>query len=454
MTKTMTEGKPLKLILAFALPLLLGNLFQQTYNLVDTAIVGRTLGSNALASVGVSSSVQFLVLGFCQGMSIGFSIPVATKLGAGKLHEMKQYVYTGSVLAGIIAIILTVLTCLLCGSILSILQTPAEVLSGAYSYLFTIFCGIPCTILYNYLSSILRAIGDSKTPFFFLAFSAVLNVFLDLFFIVSCHMGVFGAAFATILSQGVSGLLCLILIVKKVDILHPGAEDRILEKDKVMHALNMGMPMGLQFSITAIGSMVMQTSNNSLGTVYVSAYAAGLKIKQFMMSPFDAIATAASTFASQNYGAEKSERIHSGIRIGISLAVVYSLFATAAMVVFGRDLSMLFLDAGDTAILDASALYLKSIGYFYSVLGVLIVARQSVQGLGFSQRAVLAGVIEMIARCVICLGFTSAYGFMAICSADQAAWITGTLYLIPTLIHCLKRADSEIACSHSYKESV
>ena len=446
MTKStsMTEGSILQKIILFALPLVLGNLFQQAYNLVDASIVGKILGANALASVGVSSSVQFLVLGFCMGVSIGFAIPIATKFGAKEYHEMKRYVFVGGVLTTLIAILVTFLTTVGCSFILHILDTPQEIFSDAYLYLFTIFAGIPCTLLYNYLASILRAIGDSKTPFYFLAFSAVLNIFLDLFCILVLNLGCFGAALATIIAQGVSGMLCLLLIIRKFQILHIGKEDRIFEKDKAMYSLSMGLPMGLQYSITAIGSMVMQMSNNSLGTIYVSAYAAGLKIKQFMMCPYDAIATATSTFCSQNFGANQYERIKKGIVVGISIGLAYSALATMVMVFFGRPLSMLFLDASSTEILDASVQYLKYIGLFYFALALLNVTRQTIQGLGWSGRTVIAGVIEMCARCVICLGFTASYGFTAICCADQVAWCTAVIYLIPTLYFCLKHVKEVI----------
>lgn len=448
-SKPMTEGNILKEIIIFSLPLILGNLFQQAYNLVDTSIVGKTLGSNALASVGVSSSVQFLVLGFCMGVAIGFAIPVATKFGSGDLHAMRQYVYIGGVLTAIIAAVLTVSTVVLCPSILHLLDTPTEIYPDAYRYLVTIFAGIPCSLLYNYLSGILRAIGDSKTPFMFLAFSATLNIFLDLFCIIVLDLGCFGAAIATIISQGVSGLLCLILILRKFEVLHLRKEDRVFDHDMAKHALNMGVPMGLQYSITAIGSMVMQTSNNSLGTLYVSAYAAGLKIKQFVMSPFDAFATATATFCSQNYGAEKTDRIKEGIKIGLGIAVGYSVIATIIMVFFGRSLSLLFLDESNTEILDAAAKYLKYIGLFYSLLGILNVSRQVIQGLGWSRRAMLSGAIEMVARIIVCAGFTGTFGFTAICCADQVAWIAADLYCVPTLISCVKHIEQSIAISHA-----
>ncbi|NCB33681.1 MAG: MATE family efflux transporter [Erysipelotrichia bacterium] len=449
----MTEGNILKQIAVFSIPLLLGNLFQQAYNVVDASIVGKTLGANALASVGVSSSVQFLVLGFCMGAAIGFSVPVATQFGAGNLHKMRQYVYISAILTAVIAAGLTVITIALCPSILHLLAAPAEIYEDAYQYLVTIFAGISFTFLYNYLSGILRAIGDSRTPFLFLAFSAVLNVFLDLFCICVLHLGCFGAAIATIIAQGISGILCLLLIIRKFNILHLEKEDRVFDMKMAGYSLNMGVPMGLQYSITAIGSMVMQMSNNSLGTLYVSAYAAGLKIKQFMLSPFNALSAAAATFCSQNYGALKSERIKKGIQYGICMTLGYSIIAAAVLTFFGRTLSLLFLDESTPEILDASARYLRYIGVFYPALGILDMTRQIIQGLGWSQRAVLSGVIEMIARIAVCASFTSTYGFTAICCADQAAWVTADVYCILTLIACVKHAENSIRLTAAHQLS-
>ena len=315
----MIKGNPLKLMLQFAFPLLLGNLLQQTYNIIDAAIVGQILGAKALASVGASSSIQFLVLGFCMGSCTGFGVPVAKYFGAEKIEKMRDYIFNGAVLCAGIAVILTALCSVLCPQILHILSVPEDIYDNAYSYLVIIFLGIPFTILYNYLSSILRSVGDSRTPFIFLALSAVLNIFLDLFCIVVLKLGCAGAAIATISAQAISGILCLIFIIRKMKLLWLKKENRTIKGDVVKELLAMGMPTGLQFSITAIGSMVMQSANNGLGSTYVSAFTAAMKIKQFTMCPFDAIATSASVFCSQNLGAGQSDRIalwyYSGSRI-------------------------------------------------------------------------------------------------------------------------------------------
>ena len=439
MSNSMTQGNPLKVMLQFAFPLLIGNLLQQTYNIIDAAIVGQSLGAQALASVGASTSVQFLVLGFCIGSCTGFGIPVAKYFGAGDLKHMKNIIFNGAVLTAVIAVIITVLCTLLCPWILQVLSVQSDIYANAYSYLMIIFLGLPFTLLYNYLSSILRAVGDSRTPFLFLAFSAVLNIFLDLFFILVADWGCAGAAFATIAAQAISGILCLIVIIRRMEVLWLSKENRVVRGDSITELLQMGLPTGLQFSITAIGSMVMQSANNGLGGDYVSAFTAGAKLKQFTMCPFDAIATSVSVFCSQNYGAGKIDRIHKGLRQGIAVGVGYGLFAGLILIFAGRPLSMIFVSKDASGVLDASAKYLRCMGYFYWSLGILNVTRMVTQGLGHSGRAFFSGVMEMIARTIVSLGFVEAFGYTAICFADQTAWIAACCYIAPTCLYCLKK---------------
>ena len=445
MTTSMVKGSPLKLMLQFAVPLLIGNLLQQTYNIIDAAIVGQFLGAEALASVGASSSVQFLVLGFCMGSCTGFGVPVAKYFGAERYERMRNYIFNGAILTGAIAVILTTACALLCSWILHILSVPKDIYANAYQYLLIIFLGIPFTLMYNYLSSILRAVGDSRTPFFFLAFSAVLNIFLDLFCIVVIKLGCAGAAIATISAQAISGILCLVFIIKKVRIMSLNKSERTWSGKAAKELLLMGIPTGLQFSITAIGSMVMQSANNGLGSVYVSAFTAAMKIKQFMMCPFDAISTAASVFCSQNLGAGQAKRIHQGLRQGVLVGVGYGAFAGVIMILFGLPLTKLFIVSSAFEAINASAKYLRCLGFFYWMLGILNVCRMVTQGLGYSGRAVFSGVMEMLARTIVCLGFVGAFGFTAICFADQAAWLAACCYIAPTCLYCVKKSTKMIA---------
>lgn len=444
MNGNMTQGSPAKLILRFALPLLMGNLLQQTYNIIDAAIVGRILGTQALASVGASSSVQFLVIGFCTGTCCGFGVPVAQKFGAKDYRKMRDCIFHGAVLAGIIALILTTLCALMCPLILHILATPEDIYRNAYLYLLILFLGIPFTILYNLVSGILRAVGDSRTPFIFLAISTVLNIFLDLFCITVLHWGCAGAAVATIAAQALRGILCLIFIWKKVPMLHMKKENCHLRGSETKNMLLMGIPMGLQFSITAIGSMVMQSANNGLGSVYVSGFTAGMRIKQFIMCPFDAIATAVSVFCGQNLGAARPDRIRKGLKEGIIIGILYGIFAGLILIFAGRTLSMIFVGPEAVQVLDASAKYLRCMGYFFWCLGILNVCRMCTQGLGFSGRAVFSGVTEMFARIIVSVGFVSHFGFTAICFADQTAWVSACLYIVPTCFYCVKKVSQRI----------
>ncbi len=440
----MTEGSITGNLISFAMPLLLGNLFQQTYNIADAAIVGQTLGAGALAAVGTSSSVQLMVLGFCQGLAAGFGVPVATAFGAKNETKMRKLAFNGGMLTAMWSAALCVLTVLLCPAVIRVLKTPADIVTDSETYLRIIFLGIPFTLLYNFLSAILRAIGDSRTPFYFLAFSSVLNIVLDFFCILVLEWGVGGAALATIFSQGISGVLCLVLIRRKFEILWIRKEEQKFRWDYASLLMAQGVPMGLNMSITAIGSMVMQMANNSLGTVYVSAFAAGLKIKQFTMCPFDAFAATISTFVSQNYGAGNYERMKVGIQKGLLLSIGYGIVIGAVLWKFGRQACMLFVGEDATDILDAGALYLASIGAFYWVLGILKPLRQAVQGMGWARQAVFAGVIEMIGRTVVSVFFVSKYGYGAICWADQAAWTLGALFLIPVCKACLKHVEEDI----------
>lgn len=441
MTKDMTQGSPLKLILQFALPLLFGNLFQQAYNMVDAAIVGQYLGSNALASVGVSSSIQFLVIGFCLGICTGFAVPVAQAFGAKDMDHLRQYIYIGSILTVLIAAFVTALTASLTPQILHLLKTPDEIFHGAWQYLFIIFLGIPFTMLYNLCSGILRAVGDSRTPFLFLVLSSILNIGLDLFTIIVLKWGVAGAAAATIFSQAVSGVLCLILMLKRFTYLVPSKENRVWNQAMARRLLTMGIPMGLQFSITAIGSMVMQGANNSLGTVYVSAFASAMKIKQFCMCPFDALSTGVSTFASQNYGAGFKKRIHTGLKQGVLVGVLYGAAIGLVMIFFGRYMSMLFIPRTDIKVLDASAQYVACVGSCFWMLGILNVVRLTVQGLGYSGRAIFSGVFEMFARSLMGIFAVPVFKFWGICFSDQVAWVAAICYIVPTMFYVLKRVD-------------
>ena len=296
MTKDLTNGKPMKLILNFAVPLLFGLLFQQLYNLVDTMIVGLYLGVDDLAAVGSTGCINFMVIGFCMGVCNGFAIPVSHKFGAKDYQGMRKYVANCVWLGIVFSIILTVVTALLCRDILTLMKTPDNIIDGAYNYIFVIFLGIPTVFLYNIVAGVIRATGDSKTPVIFLVLSSVINIALDLVFLICLKMGVAGAAWATVISQGVSGVACLVYMVKKFEILRIRKGEWKFEGHMALELCNMGVPMGLQYSITAIGSVVLQTAANTLGSNAVAAMTAASKLGNFFACPLDALGSTMATY--------------------------------------------------------------------------------------------------------------------------------------------------------------
>ena len=439
MTKDMTEGNVLGLILRFALPLLVGNLLQQTYNMIDAAIVGRFLGTQALAGVGATSSVQFLVLGFCTGLCSGFGVPVARDFGANQFGRMRKDIFHGALLTAVIAVILTTGCVLLCPWILKMLSVTEDIYGNARIYILIIFLGLPFTLLYNFLSSILRAVGDSRTPFLFLAFSACLNVVLDLICIIVFKWGCAGAAFATITAQAISGLCCLIFIIKKVQILHPKRKDCHLQPVYVKEMLVMGLPMGLQFSITAIGSVVLQTAVNSLGSMAVAAVSTGSKVSMFFCCPFDALGGTMATYAGQNVGAKKLDRVKEGLKAASLIGIVYSLIAFVILFFGGKYIALLFMDADQTEIIGRVAMFLIGNSMFYIPLTFVNVVRFTIQGMGFSTFAILAGVCEMAARSLVGFCLVPVFGFLPACFASPLAWIFADAFLIPAFFHCMKK---------------
>lgn len=431
MTKDLTTGNPMRLILGFALPTLLGMLFQQLYNMMDTMIVGKLLGATALAAVGSTGSINFFVIGFCMGVCNGFAIPVAQRMGAGDYSQMRRYVANAAWLAIAFAAVLTVATGLLCGTILTVMNTPADIYEGAYWYIFIIFMGIPATFLYNLLAAIIRSLGDSKTPVYFLAMSSVLNIGLDLAFILVFRLGVAGASLATVLSQGVSGLACLVYMVKKFPILHVSREERQLDIRSCRALCFMGVPMGLQYSITAIGSIVLQSAVNGLGSRYVASVAAGTKLFQVICCPFDAMGATMATYCGQNVGAIKLDRLGQGLRACSLLGLGYALLSFASIFFFAPQMALLFLNPGEEALIGYTAQYITTLGAFFFPLALVNILRFSIQGMGFSNLAILAGVMEMFARMGVATLLVPAIGYTGACFASPAAWICADLFLIP-----------------------
>lgn len=430
----MTVGSPTKGILKFALPLICGYILQQMYMVIDAAIVGRFVGVGALAGVGASASIMFLIMGFCNGACAGFAIPVAQAFGAKDYTVMREYVANALRLSAIIAVVVAALTCLLCTPILHLVNTPDEIFADAYIFLILQFAAIPFTFAYNLLAGFIRALGNSKQPFYFLIFSSIVNILLDFLFIIVCGLKVEGVGVATMLSQGVSAWLCYKFIKRKMSLLIPQGDERRYDHRKAMHLLNNGLPMGLQFSITAIGSIMLQSANNALGTVYVAAFTAAMRIKYLFTCVFENIGVAMATYCGQNIGARQIGRIARGIRSALAIMLVYFAFTMLLIQPFAEEMMMLFVDRGETEIIDNAALFMRIAAYFYPALGLLVILRYSIQGLGYSNLSMLSGVMEMLARCAVSLWVVPAMLFLGVCYGDPMAWLAADAFLIPCML--------------------
>lgn len=448
MVKDMTKGSPMKLILGFSIPLFFGFLFQQFYNIVDTIIVGRFLGVDDLAAVGSTGSINFLIIGFCVGVCSGFSIPVSHKFGAGDYVGMRKMVANCMWLSILFAVVMTVLTTCFCRQILVLMKTPADIIDGAYDYIWIIFLGIPVIYLYNMLSGIIRALGDSKTPVIFLLISSILNIGLDLFFIMVLHTGVAGAAWATVIAQGISGMLCLVYMIKKFNILHIQKDEWAIDNQMLLTLCNMGVPMGLQYSITAIGSVILQTATNTLGSVAVASTTAAGRICGFLACPFDAMGSTMATYSGQNIGAGKLERVGKGLKSCVLLGAVYSVFALVVSILFGRQLATLFVESTETIILDNVRLFLIINTVCYFPLALVNIIRFTIQGVGFPRFAILAGVFEMIARALAGIVLVPAYGFIGACMGSPIAWILADAFLIPAYFHVINKLRKNMSANN------
>ena len=442
MVKDMTNGSPSKHILGFAVPMLFGMLFQQFYNLVDTIIVGKTLGVEALAGVGATGSINFMIIGFCMGVCNGFVIPVAQCFGAKKPADLRKYVFNGYICSIVFAIVLTLASVIFCRRILIIMNTPADIIDHAYNYIVVIFIGIPTVFLYNMVSGVIRSLGDSKTPVVFLVLSSIINVVLDFFLILVCKMGVAGAGWATVTSQLISGLTCLIYMYKKYDILKGDKSERVLDRRFITNLSMNGVPMGLQYSITAIGSTILQAAVNTLGSTYVAAMTAGSKMFNFTCCPFDALGSTMATYAGQNVGAAKIKRLGQGVRSAMIIGSIYSVLSLVALYFTTDYIALLFVNASETTIIALTRQFILASACFYIPLTGVNVVRFCIQGMGFSVFAISAGILEMIGRAFAAIILIPSIGFMGACLASPIAWIAADAFLFPAFIHCAKKLNA------------
>ena len=444
-TTDLTVGKPLFQILRFALPLVLGTLFQQLYSFADTVIVGRCLGTDALGAVGTTYSLNFLILGFVQGACVGFGIPVAETFGAKDQGGLRKYLFNGALLCVVLSVVFTLFTTLMAGPLLQLIHTPEELYADAVLYIRIIFLGIPATVLYNYASSVLRAMGDSQHPFYFLLVASVLNIGLDYLLIVSMGMGVDGAAIATVLSQLLSGGLCAFWFftrtAKQEELTFRG-QSSLLSAGHCKRLAYIGFPMGFEYSVSAIGAVIMQDAINLLGSTAVAAQTAGEKIRQMFTLPMESVGMAMATYVGQNHGAHRTDRIKQGIKDGCTIQLTYCV-AAWVVIFFVKPYAVgLVLGDADPAVTAGAIQYLAIMSMLFCFHGLLMIFRNTLQGLGYSVQAIISGVGELIGRSLGgLLAVKTGLGYIGICLSNPFAWGLAMLYCMFMVRRMLKRED-------------
>lgn len=440
-TMDLTAGYPLKQILIFSIPLVFGTIFQQLYSFADTVIVGRCLGTDALAAVGATSSLHFLILGFVQGSCVGFGIPVAQSFGAKNQEEMCRFLWNGTWICVIISLLLSLGSVLLTDTLLVIMNTPEEIFSMARAYIVILFAGIPASVLYNYSASVMRAMGDSRHPFYFLLFSSVVNVILDYVLITFFHMGVGGAAAATVFSQFVSGALNVWWMFRRMDMIQGKRTQMKFSLPHVKRLCAVGLPMGFEYSVSAVGAVILQNSINTLGSGAVAAQTAGEKIRQMFTLPMESVGMAIATYAGQNFGAGKLKRIRQGIRQGMLIQLVYCVVIWAVLLGLNGLLVQIVLGEAQPEISADAGRYLFIVSCLFIFHGSLMVFRNTLQGMGYSFHAIISGVWELAGRSLGGWLAVHGAGFTAVCLANPLAWIFALCYCICLVRHFLRKNE-------------
>ena len=431
----MTQGEPFKLLLLYAFPILLGNVFQQLYNMVDTIIVGRYLGPDALAAVGNTGPMNFLVLGFLYGMTSGFAVITAQRFGAHDSEGLKKSVALNITLNLAVGIVITAVACATTMPILRLINTPENIIHLSFNYIFVIFAGIPAIVLYNGCACVLRAVGDSVTPLYFLIFSAFLNIVLDIVFIVQFHWGVAGAAWATVLSTAIAGILSCIWIVIKYPELHVKTVHFKWNWPLTKLHLFTGMSMGFQFSITAIGTIVLEGALNMFGATKIAAFTAAQKVEQLVTIAAGVMGVTMANYSGQNLGANKIDRIKEGVTKSVIISVSFAVVAAVIAWIFNDQLVGMFLDrqsmdeATWVEIIESARTYLRITSVFFPVLFVIFIYRNVLQGIGHGFWPLMGGVFELIARSAAAFALPAVLGFAGICAAEPLAWFAAAIPL-------------------------
>ena len=411
------------------LPIFLGNIFQQLYNLVDALIVGRIIGINALAAVGATSPIIFMIISFIFASTQGFTVITAQKFGAREYDLVKKSLAASIVLSAALTIIVTLISAPFSYQMLAFLRTPTDIIDMADTCLFIMLAGIFATVFYNLSSNVIRALGDSKTPLYFLIFASILNVFLDIYFIVNLKMGIAGAGWATVLSQAVSTILCLAFMFWKFPILRLKKEDWNVSKDFYMEHLRVGIPMGFQMSVLSIGIIALQFVLNGFGSVAVAAFTTAMRVDQLFTQVYLALGATMAVFAAQNFGAKKLSRIKEGAKASILIAFITSIFSILVLTFFSGDLVALFMSEVDPEVVRLAEIYLHILMIFFFFLGVLLIFRNILQGMGSVMAPLASGIAELIARTACAFIFGHYFGYVGICTATPAAWAAAALVL-------------------------
>lgn len=425
----MTKGTPWKLIARFIIPIIIGNIFQQLYNMADTVIVGRFVGLDALAAVGATGSVVFLILGFTQGLTTGFTVMTAQKFGAGDREGMKKSIGSAIILSVFVTVAMTALSMAGMDYLLRLMNTPEDIFGMAKQYIMIICAGICCNVLYNLQASILRAIGNSVVPLVLLFVSSVVNIVLDYVLIVYAHMGVEGAAVATVVSQGLSGVLCLVYIVVFVPALHVGRQHFRLEGQCVKNQLSVGIPMALQFSITAVGTILVQAALNLLGSMAVGSYSVSCKVEQLVTQPFAAMGVTMATYCAQNRGINDLARIEKGVRVANVMSAVYAVIIYGVIYLALPFVVPLFVNEDVEQIYEYARIYIGVCGAFFIPLGMIFIFRNALQGCGFGFMPMMGGVVELLGRSVVAFIAARMLSYTGVCLANVAAWLAAGVFL-------------------------
>ncbi|WP_314113170.1 MATE family efflux transporter [uncultured Granulicatella sp.] len=429
------DGPILRSIIAFAIPILISNIFQQLYNTADIMIVGRYLGPNALAGVGATAAIFELVIGFALGVGNGMGVVIARCFGAQDMTQLKQAVASTLVIGLALSFLVSTIGHFGMYPLLEFLGTPTEIIDLSYQYIHMIVLCVGVTFAYNLCAGLLRAVGDSQAALYFLIFSAIVNIILDLFFITQLHLGVQSAGLATIISQGVSAILCFFYIRRRANFLLPQKEHFVWDKELYLDLLGQGLAMGLMTSIVSIGTVTLQTSINALGATIISAQTSARRIMSFSMLPVSAIASSLTTFTSQNLGANRPQRIQRGIFVGSMVAIIWTIFVAITLFFASPALNELISGSTDPELISNASLYNRISSSFYPVLAVLLVLRNSLQGLGQKITPLISSFIELFGKILFVLFIIPSTGYMGVIFCEPLIWVPMTIQLYYSYKH-------------------